>query len=48
MGVDYEVGGRGGVAFEALADGRVLATTGVLTGADPARRIDVESPERSG
>lgn len=48
VGVDDEVGGKGGVAFEVLADGRVLATTGVLTGTDPARRIDVASPERSG
>ncbi|MEV7862697.1 glycoside hydrolase family 97 catalytic domain-containing protein [Streptomyces hirsutus] len=42
VGVDDEVGGKGGVAFEVLADGRVLATTGVLTGTDPARRIDVD------
>jgi alpha-glucosidase len=42
VGVDDEVGGKGSVSFEVLADGRSLAVTDVLDGADEARRIDVD------
>lgn len=35
VGVDDEIGDRGSVTFELWADGRQIAATGVLTGADP-------------
>ncbi|WP_327241624.1 NPCBM/NEW2 domain-containing protein [Streptomyces sp. NBC_01320] len=42
VGVDDEVGNNGSVAFEVVADGKVIATTPVMTGNDPARTIDVD------
>ncbi len=42
VGVDDEVGGKGGVSFEVLADGRSVLTTEVLDGTGAARRIDVD------
>ncbi|WAU82680.1 glycoside hydrolase family 97 catalytic domain-containing protein [Streptomyces sp. Qhu-G9] len=42
VGVDDEVGGRGSVAFEVFADGASVATTGVLSGADAARTVEVD------
>jgi hypothetical protein len=42
VGVDDEVGSGGSVAFEVVADGKVIATTPVMTGNDPARAIDVD------
>ncbi|MGV9271254.1 glycoside hydrolase family 97 catalytic domain-containing protein [Kitasatospora sp. NPDC003701] len=45
VGVDDEVaaGGRGSVVFEVVADGRVVATTPVMTAQSPARSIDVDT-----
>ncbi|WP_018383445.1 glycoside hydrolase family 97 catalytic domain-containing protein [Wenjunlia vitaminophila] len=42
VGVDDEVGSNGAVAFEVVADGKVIATTPVLTGDDQALTIDVD------
>lgn len=42
VGIDDEVTGEGSVVFEVIGDGRVLATTGVLTRADAAHPIDVD------
>ncbi|KRV47992.1 hypothetical protein AQ490_27045 [Wenjunlia vitaminophila] len=42
VGLDDEGGGNGSVAFEVVADGKVIATTPVMTGSDPARTIDVD------
>ena len=42
VGVDDEVGGRGGVVFEVLADGAAVATTEVLRGTDAARHLEVD------
>ncbi|MFI1395915.1 glycoside hydrolase family 97 catalytic domain-containing protein [Streptomyces sp. NPDC020681] len=42
VGIDDEVTGEGSVVFEVIGDGRVLATTGVLTRADAAQPIDVD------
>ncbi|MEU6546725.1 glycoside hydrolase family 97 catalytic domain-containing protein [Streptomyces sp. NPDC046859] len=42
VGVDDEVGGRGSVSFEVLADGVPVATTEVLSGTDAARALDVD------
>lgn len=42
VGVDDEVGSNGSIAFEVVADGKVIATTPVMTGNDPARTIDVD------
>ncbi|GAA3960587.1 glycoside hydrolase family 2 TIM barrel-domain containing protein [Actinoplanes auranticolor] len=42
VGVDDETGSAGSVTFEVWGDGTRLAQTGVLTGADPAQRLDVD------
>ena len=42
VGVDDEVGDRGSVTFEVLADGVVVTTTKVLTGTDAAQALDVD------
>ncbi|MFI1092429.1 NPCBM/NEW2 domain-containing protein [Streptomyces sp. NPDC020917] len=42
VGVDDEVGGNGSVTFEVVADGKVIASTPVVHGNDPARTIDVD------
>jgi beta-galactosidase len=42
VGVDDETGNAGSVVFEVWGDGTRLAQTGVLTGADAARRLDVD------
>ncbi|MEW2076262.1 glycoside hydrolase family 97 catalytic domain-containing protein [Streptomyces sp. NPDC013433] len=42
VGVDDEVGGKGSVSFEVLADGRAAAVTEVLDGTDEVRRIDLD------
>ncbi|MEU6285719.1 NPCBM/NEW2 domain-containing protein [Streptomyces sp. NPDC047028] len=39
VGVDDEVGDRGSVTFEVLADGRKVASTGLLKGTDGAQQI---------
>ena len=39
VGVDDEVGSRGSVQFHVLADGRVVARTGVLTGRSSVRHL---------
>ena len=41
VGVDDEVGDRGSVVFQVLADGEVLYDSGTLTGRDPGRSVDV-------
>jgi beta-galactosidase len=42
VGVDDETGSAGSVTFEVWGDGTRLAQTGVLTGAAPAQRLDVD------
>ncbi|MFI7544016.1 glycoside hydrolase family 2 TIM barrel-domain containing protein [Actinoplanes sp. NPDC049599] len=42
VGVDDETGSAGSVTFEVRGDDTLLARTGVLTGADPAQRLDVD------
>ncbi|WP_233625455.1 glycoside hydrolase family 2 TIM barrel-domain containing protein [Actinoplanes sp. ATCC 53533] len=42
VGVDDETGSAGSVTFEVWGDGSRLAQTGVLTGAAPAQRLDVD------
>jgi len=42
VGVDQETSGAGSVAFVVVVDGRQVARTPVLTGADDPRRIDVD------
>jgi alpha-glucosidase len=42
VGLDDEVSGPGSVVFEVIADGALLARTGVLTRADPPQPIDVD------
>lgn len=42
VGIDDEVSGEGTVVFQVIGDGRVLATTGVLSRADAAHPIDVD------
>ncbi|MFB7657879.1 MULTISPECIES: glycoside hydrolase family 97 catalytic domain-containing protein [unclassified Streptomyces] len=42
VGIDDMVAGEGSVVFEVIGDGRVLATTGVLTPSDDAYLIDVD------
>lgn len=42
VGVDDEVGAAGSVTFEVRADGATVASTGVLTGAQDAERLDAD------
>ncbi|MEJ8639235.1 glycoside hydrolase family 97 catalytic domain-containing protein [Streptomyces sp. MS2.AVA.5] len=42
VGIDDEVSGEGTVVFQVIGDGRVLATTNVLSRADAAHPIDVD------
>lgn len=41
VGVDDEVGDRGSVTFQVFADGQKAYDSGVLTGSDPAKTVDV-------
>ncbi|WP_369373356.1 NPCBM/NEW2 domain-containing protein [Promicromonospora sp. Populi] len=43
VGVDDEVGDLGSVTFTVVGDGEVLAESGVLTGADGAATLDVDT-----
>jgi beta-galactosidase len=42
VGVDDEMGSRGTVVFEVFVDGEQRARSAMLTGADPAQRLDVD------
>ncbi|WP_245556454.1 NPCBM/NEW2 domain-containing protein [Deinococcus aquatilis] len=41
VGVDDEVGDKGTLAFQVLADGALLFDSGLMTGKDPARSVSV-------
>ncbi len=41
IGIDDDTSGRGTVVFRVYGDGRKLFDSGVMTGGDPAKRIDV-------
>ena len=42
VGVDDEVGNGGSVEFQVIGDGKLLWTSGKVTGRDPAKRADVK------
>ncbi|MFD6178580.1 MULTISPECIES: MGH1-like glycoside hydrolase domain-containing protein [unclassified Isoptericola] len=42
VGIDDESGDRGSVTFAVLADGKEVASTGVLRGGDPAEKVDAD------
>lgn len=42
VGVDDEQEGKGSVRFQVIADGKILADTGVMKGNDPAKEISVD------
>ena len=47
VGVDSEETGHGSVVFSVWLDGKLAATTGVLRGGQPARRLSVDVSGRT-